>query len=66
MCYNSDMSSVTIRGVDLALAAGEWANENIGATWNLDLDAIVGDNPTYTFRFDNAQDATHFALKWLR
>jgi hypothetical protein len=65
MCYNSDMKSVTIRGVDLALAAGEWANENIGATWNLDL-GMLGNDPVYTFKFDNAQDATHFALKWLR
>jgi hypothetical protein len=65
MCYNSDMNSITIRGVDLALAAGEWANENIGATWNLDL-GLMGDNPVYTFKFDNAQDAAFFALKWLQ
>lgn len=65
MCYNSDMNSVTIRGVDRALAAGDWANKNIGTTWTLDLE-LMKDNPSYTFKFDNAQAATHFALKWLR
>jgi hypothetical protein len=58
------MSSITIRGVDRALAAGDWAVENINTKWNLDL-VFVGTDPVYTFNFDNAQDATHFALKWL-
>lgn len=57
------MSTVTIEGPDRAAEAAYWAKENIHDHWRLDVSNIFSDQ--YGFVFDDPQDASFFALKWL-
>ena len=57
------MNTIIIEGPNKALEAGAWVNVHIRGNWNVD----IADGPfssTYVFSFEDAEDATHFALRW--
>lgn len=59
------MNSITINGADKALEAGGWCRQQFGIKgWTIDLNSMLGNNPTYRFDFNSPADATLFALKW--
>lgn len=58
------MNTVIIEGPEQAIFAGTWAENNLKHKWSLEVQGGPFSNH-YAFNFTNAQDATHFALKWL-
>lgn len=59
------MTSITVNGAMQALEAGAWCRQQFGiGGWVIDINNMLGDNPTYRFNFTESTDATLFALKW--
>jgi hypothetical protein len=59
------MNNITINGVDRAMSAGEWCNEEFGTSgWDLNFDHILHGKPEYEFIFTEPKHAMLFALKW--
>lgn len=58
------MNTVIIEGPEQAIRAGTWAEKHLAHKWSLDLVEPFSKRPKYAFNFKDAQDATHFALKW--
>ena len=58
------MTTITVEGVNRALAAGDWLNKQKINFELFGFGVVSSNNPKYHFKFSNSQDATHFALRW--
>jgi hypothetical protein len=57
------MTTITVEGVDRAIDAGAWLEEQC-IKYELFGIGLLSSDPKYQFKFASAQDATHFALRW--
>jgi hypothetical protein len=60
------MTSIKINGVEKAMSAGAWCNQEFGtAGWDLNFDQILHGRAQYEFVFRDTKYATLFALRWV-
>lgn len=58
------MTTITIKGADRAISAGEWLNKQ-HIEYEIDMMPWASSDPQYHFKFNHKQDAVLFSLKWL-
>jgi len=57
------MYKIKIAGAVIATDAAEWLNDQ-GYDWHMDISSLSV-RPLYVFSFNDANQASHFALKWI-
>jgi hypothetical protein len=58
------MNTITVEGVDRAIDAGMWLNEQQIEFELTGTGLVSSSTPKYHFKFDDPKDASHFALIW--
>jgi hypothetical protein len=66
ICYNNNMTTITINDPSKATDAGEWCSNNIRPKdWGLSVRNLFTSSTHYDFSFKDSKQAVEFALRWI-